>query len=277
MMAQSGGFIGGFGSTTSPASQGGSQGGEKKDRISTLTPISVSQIHTAQKEGDGFSLYNNTQLGQVSLVGIIRAVEKKSTKISYTIEDHTGLTECTKWLNEDEESDVDATCRENMYVEVVGMIKDFNDKRSISAYSVAPIDPNQITTHLLGTIFTYLRHTKGPLNEEGKLGASVRPMATTPAAGMGAAQPMVAGMNQYTAQADTAMDTGVEGGNEIQGAVINVVKQCDSDEGVSVSSVTGQLKSKFSEAQVREALEWLSGEGHVYSTIDDDHFKSTDS
>ena len=123
---------------------------------------------------------------------------------------------------------------------------------------------------------------------------------------------------------------GVEGGNEIQGAVINVVKQCDSDEGVSVSSVTGQLKSKFSEAQVqyqastllwaisryisaacrlshalraccvrsalvtdwllrsaaipihtrlqvREALEWLSGEGHVYSTIDDDHFKSTDS
>ena len=44
---------------------------------------------------------------------------------------------------------------------------------------------------------------------------------------------------------------GVEGGNEIQGAVINVVKQCDSDEGVSVSSVTGQLKSKFSEAQVQ--------------------------
>ena len=44
---------------------------------------------------------------------------------------------------------------------------------------------------------------------------------------------------------------GVEGGNEIQSAVINVVKQCDSDEGVSVSSVTGQLKSKFSEAQVQ--------------------------
>ena len=48
------------------------------------------------------------------------------------------------------------------------MIKDFNDKRSISAYSVAPIDPNQITTHLLSTIFTYLRHTKGPLNVSGR-------------------------------------------------------------------------------------------------------------
>ena len=44
------------------------------------------------------------------------------------------------------------------------MIKDFNDKRSLSAYSVAPINPNEITTHLLSTIHTYLRHTKGPLN-----------------------------------------------------------------------------------------------------------------
>ena len=46
---------------------------------------------------------------------------------------------------------------------------------------------------------------------------------------------------------------GVEGGNEIQSAVVNVVKRasCASDEGVSVSSVTGQLKSKFSEAQVQ--------------------------
>jgi len=276
MMAQSGGFIGGGFGATSPATQG-SQGGDKKDRITTLTSISISQLHAAQKEGDGFAVYGNTQLGQVSLVGIIRDVDRKSTKISYTIEDHTGTTECTKWLDEAEEGDEDATCRENMYVEVVGMIKDFNDKRSLSAYSVAPINPNEITTHLLSTIHTYLRHTKGPLNEDGKLGPSTRSAAAVPTAGMGAAQPMAAGMNQYTAQADTAMDTGVEGGNEIQSAVINVVKQCDSDEGVSVSAVTGQLKSKFSEAQVREALEWLSGEGHVYSTIDDDHFKSTDS
>ena len=27
----------------------------------------------------------------------------------------------------------------------------------------------------------------------------------------------------------------------------------------------------------RDAIEFLSGEGHIYSTIDDEHFKSTDS
>ena len=26
----------------------------------------------------------------------------------------------------------------------------------------------------------------------------------------------------------------------------------------------------------RSTLEWLSNEGHIYSTIDDDHYKSTD-
>ena len=27
----------------------------------------------------------------------------------------------------------------------------------------------------------------------------------------------------------------------------------------------------------RDAIEFLSGEGHIYSTVDDDHFKATDS
>jgi replication factor A2 len=36
-----------------------------------------------------------------------------------------------------------------------------------------------------------------------------------------------------------------------------------------------QLNGRFTEAQVRESVEHLVNEGHLYSTIDDDHFKST--
>ena len=32
----------------------------------------------------------------------------------------------------------------------------------------------------------------------------------------------------------------------------------------------------ISEARVREAVEYLSNEGHLYSTIDDDHYKATE-
>lgn len=267
-------------STTSPGSQ--SQGENRKDRISTLTPISISQVHNATSLGDGFGLYENQGLGQVSLVGIIRDVDKKATKTTYTIEDHTGTVEVTRWADKDGDDDTESAsdCRENMYVEVIGQIKEFNDKRSISAFTVRPIEANEITAHLLSTIFSYLRHTKGVVNDQGQLirpgeammPAQTRPMQTDVPAGM-----MGAGMNQYTAQQTTAVQQGVEGGNDIQQAVMNVVKQYDNDEGVSVQSIGTQLRSKYTEQQVRDALEWLSGEGHVYSTIDDDHFKSTDS
>ena len=47
------------------------------------------------------------------------------------------------------------------------------------------------------------------------------------------------------------------------------------DEGVKIDVVAQQLNGRFTEAQVREAVEHLVNEGHLYSTIDDDHFKST--
>ena len=47
------------------------------------------------------------------------------------------------------------------------------------------------------------------------------------------------------------------------------------DEGVKIDVVVQQLNGRFTEAQVREAVEHLVNEGHLYSTIDDDHFKST--
>jgi replication factor A2 len=46
-------------------------------------------------------------------------------------------------------------------------------------------------------------------------------------------------------------------------------------QGVHVNEVVQQLNGRFSEPQVREAVEHLVNEGHLYSTIDDDHFKST--
>lgn len=39
--------------------------------------------------------------------------------------------------------------------------------------------------------------------------------------------------------------------------------------------VAGRLGS-HSEADVREAMEWLAAEGHIYQTIDEEHYKTTD-
>lgn len=47
--------------------------------------------------------------------------------------------------------------------------------------------------------------------------------------------------------------------------------------GISRDEVFQNLSSKMSKGDVDQALEFLSNEGHVYSTTDEDHFKTTDS
>ena len=51
-----------------------------------------------------------------------------------------------------------------------------------------------------------------------------------------------------------------------------------SDEGCTIGQVAqATAASGISAEQVRAAVEYLAGEGHLYSTIDDEHYKSTGS
>ena len=76
----------------------------------------------------------------------------------------------------------------------------------------------------------------------------------------------------------------------VQNGVLNLLKTVTTITGYSVTEICKQLK-RFSENQVkyvflwlvecvfnvvlfRQALEFLSGEGHIYSTTDDDHYRA---
>ena len=87
-------------------------------------------------------------------------------------------------------------------------------------------------------------------------------------------------------------------GNAKQDLVYKMVSSCTRDEGlqrdevsqfeiqlqlnietklIALCQVAQQLNGKMSKKEVNDALDYLSGEGHIYSTIDDDHFKALDS
>lgn len=70
-------------------------------------------------------------------------------------------------------------------------------------------------------------------------------------------------------------------GNEytpLQKRILSAVRACsDTNEGMNIPFLCRKLAPEgFNEAQIRDSIEWLIGEGHMYSTIDDDHCKTTD-
>ena len=70
-----------------------------------------------------------------------------------------------------------------------------------------------------------------------------------------------------------AVMEGMEGMNAVQQAVCNIIGQNKADTGCSITDIEQALTGQFNSGLIREAAEWLSSEGHVYPTIDDNHFQ----
>ena len=46
--------------------------------------------------------------------------------------------------------------------------------------------------------------------------------------------------------------------------------------GIDRDTIFNQAKKSMTKNEMDNALDFLSSEGHIYSTIDEDHFKTTD-
>uniref|UniRef100_A0A3Q0SGH2 Replication protein A2 n=1 Tax=Amphilophus citrinellus TaxID=61819 RepID=A0A3Q0SGH2_AMPCI len=59
-------------------------------------------------------------------------------------------------------------------------------------------------------------------------------------------------------------------------AVLCLIRSCPDQQGISIHELKKRLGS-MSMMVIKQAVEFLSNEGHIFSTIDEDHYKSTDS
>ena len=65
-------------------------------------------------------------------------------------------------------------------------------------------------------------------------------------------------------------------GNKNYDLVYGMIRQSMDETGLYRDSIFNQLRMKMSKVEMDNALDFLSSEGHIYSTIDEDHFKTTD-
>ncbi|KAK2170228.1 hypothetical protein NP493_1134g01006 [Ridgeia piscesae] len=195
---------------------------------------------------------------QVTIIGIVRTVKESATRLDYEIDDMTAPPlEVRQFVDNDEDTpDNERTLamRENTYVRLYGHMRAFGGKTSVVAFRVVPIvDMNELTMHLLEVMHSQMVLTQSVIGGGG--GGTVQ-----------------SGMD-YTAEG-----TGYQadyGLTPIQSQVQAVIRACPDEQGISVTSIAQKMRG-LPPQSLKEAIEFLSGEGHIYSTVDDEHYRSTD-
>ena len=55
-----------------------------------------------------------------------------------------------------------------------------------------------------------------------------------------------------------------------------MIMGCERDEGLDREEIFAQVKGHMTQSDVNAAIDYLSSDGHIYSTIDENHFKAID-
>jgi len=269
---------GGGGYTNNDNSFGGGGGtqdsAEKKSRRSydeqTLIPVTILMAMKSQTDisgGDGtLVLEDGRALHMVKIIGAVRSVDSQSTNVHYTIEDGTGSIEVKQWTDDNEPAELaemkKETTQENIYVKVIGAIKEYEGEKQVVATSVRRLlSGNELTHHLLEVMYSA---------EKFKRADSIVP----PVMHM---QNTTMGFNNSGPAATISAGGGFGGGDSggtNKDRVLELMQRLNSDteEGTSVQQCISELPD-MPEADIRQALNLLSEEGQLYSTINENQFK----
>lgn len=87
--------------------------------------------------------------GMVSIVGIVRNIEHSSTKITVTLEDHSGQIDAHLWLEDGDMGNMPSLLL-NTYARVFGSIRNQGGTKALMIFKIEPLTSiNESTTHLL--------------------------------------------------------------------------------------------------------------------------------
>ncbi|XP_028391766.1 replication protein A 32 kDa subunit-like [Dendronephthya gigantea] len=255
---------GGFMNNTfgeSPLSQ------EKREKKNLgIVPATGAMLHNAIYDVTTDCLViNKVPLNQVTYVGMVRSVKENRTHLLFELDDFTGKSIIVnRWIDQEQSAEEyeASTFREDAIVRVTGYLKRVDEnKRHIVAFGIHAVkDYNELTYHMFDVIHSNLSLQK-KMRENDNANTSV-------SGGPGGDF----GNNSFSARGDKPGET-PSGLSLNDNKVYQIINQDTAPAGISVMDVARRLN--MPERTVRESVERLSDEGHIYSTTDDDHFRST--
>ncbi|TFK98931.1 hypothetical protein BDV98DRAFT_552046 [Pterulicium gracile] len=246
---------------------GGSPGGKNRsDASHALRPLTINQIKQAsQAHSDAEWVLDGHEIGQIVLIGTVMAVKRQTTNVSYSIADGTSKIEARQWIDSsmaEAEGVGNDDALMHQYVCVHGSLKMFGSQRYINATNVRKATPYQFYHWLLETMVIKLTLERGPPPRPGQAPQSRPPgiggNASSAYAAQSAPQQTQSGMVQFAKC------------SPLQKKIAHYLLNQSSDDGTHVSLIAQHVGGDPME--ISAALEGLLEDGHVYTTVDDEHF-----
>jgi len=247
--------------TSSPGGNTGSGGGKAKAR-QNVVPVMIGQILSSTDEE--FTVEGLT-VGMVILVGKVNSMEKAATKTVYHLEDDSGQVEVVQWVDEEARQEEHG---EGSNVKVVGSIRSQGEKKHVMAFKISSVTSQaEMDGHLLSVELSRIkiRQLQEKINGQVSGGGMGGGLSNSMMGGGLGSMPII-----------SMSSSNQSFGNKNYDLVYGLIKGSMEEQGLNKDSIMNQCQGKLKKNEMEAALEFLSNEGHIYSTIDEDHFKSTD-
>jgi replication factor A2 len=195
----------------------------------------------------------------ITTVAIVRNIDHSSTKVTYNLEDRTGTINAHLWVEEGD-APMGANMMLNTYARVIGAIRHTGDAKSIMIYKIQPVKGiNEVNTHFIEVVNARYQAEEYYRGGDGKSD--------------GVKMEVDAGFGDATQSTNGTQSDGPKGKELVVFKAIQQAVALYPEHGVNRT----ELRSKFphiSENELGSILEKLLSDGHVYSTLDADHFMS---
>lgn len=170
--------------------------------------------------------------GIVTIVGIVRALEHTSTKITFRLEDFTGQIDAHLWLDDGDMANTPNILL-NTYARVHGSIRNQSGTKVLMVIKIETLPSiNELTTHLLEVLNA--RYSAENYSKNGNDAISMGGGSISSA------------INNYANTGSSFADTGSAGHNGLKGKqlmIFNSVREHGSEQGISLQELQAKFKT----------------------------------
>lgn len=236
-------------------------------RVGTFQPVTIHQLAVAEtSSSDDTIVINNRVVGLVTFVGRILSYEEDVYMLRLRVGDCTGVLDVVYPLQPEHDQDpYEQRKREHIqdlaWVRVVGNANTTMGSLVIQAAYIRQVnDMNELIYHRLEVAKAYLVQTTSKPGQAD--------VDTEIATGMS--------WKENTAPPNTFPQDTRE---ELQGTSAAVVEymrtrhDVSNGVGLHINDIARNVPAAGSVAKIRETLDTLCSDGHVYSTVDENHFR----